>query len=133
MWMRLHAFPTAVLTASGLKGIISAERHPQAKCYLLCRKGTIFSEFKKRPPETVSVNCRRICKPSSVLQTVTREGNLRSSYHLSGAAYPPATGEQPLITGIHGLAGCSRIPLQSCQSSLWALTPLFHPYRSNAV
>ena len=32
MWDVSHAFPTAVLTASGLKGIISAEWHPQAKC-----------------------------------------------------------------------------------------------------
>ena len=31
MWDVSHAFPPAVLTASGLKGIISAEWHPQAK------------------------------------------------------------------------------------------------------
>lgn len=29
-WAGSRAFPTAVLTASGLKGIISAGRHPQA-------------------------------------------------------------------------------------------------------
>ena len=31
MWDVSHAFPPAVLTASGLKGMISAEWHPQAK------------------------------------------------------------------------------------------------------
>ena len=34
MWDVSHAFPPAVLTASGLKGIISAEWHPQAKLIL---------------------------------------------------------------------------------------------------
>lgn len=43
---------------------------------------------------------RWICKPDSVPQ--------RGLYHLSVAAYPPATSEQPLAAGILGLAGdCS--------------------------
>jgi len=38
---------------------------------------------------------RYACKPDSV-----------ESYHLSDAAYPPASGEQPSNAGLHGLANC---------------------------
>ena len=94
--------------------------------------GKEYFPHKKRPPGIRrTLNYGRIYKPSSVLQTGTHTDTLRSSYHLSVAAYPPATDEQPLTAGIHGLAGCSRIPPECRHYSPWALTPHFHPYRSN--
>jgi len=50
------------------------------------------------------------------------------SYHLSNATYPPAAGEQPLITGIFGLAAFRYVPRRCHQRRLWALTSHFHPY-----
>ena len=69
-----------------------------------------YQQQKKRPsPKRRTLNCGGSI--SRVLYfRLMPGGTLRSSYHLSVAAYPPATDEQPLTAGIHGLAGCSRIP-----------------------
>ena len=41
---------------------------------------------------------------------------------------PPASGEQPLIAGIHGLATRETYCRAASLSPRWALTPPFHPY-----
>lgn len=56
--------------------------------------------------------------------------------HLSRAAVscrlkqptPPASGEQPLIAGIHGLATRETYCRAASLPPRWALTPPFHPY-----
>lgn len=56
--------------------------------------------------------------------------------HLSRAAVscrlkqptPPASGEQPLIAGIHGLATRETYCRATSLPPRWALTPPFHPY-----
>ena len=44
------------------------------------------------------------------------------------ATYPPASGEQPLIAGIHGLATRETYCRAASLPPRWALTPPFHPY-----
>lgn len=44
------------------------------------------------------------------------------------ATYPPASGEQPLIAGIHGLATRETYCRVTSLPPRWALTPPFHPY-----
>ena len=44
------------------------------------------------------------------------------------ATYPPASGEQPLTAGIHGLATHGTYGRATSLPPRWALTPPFHPY-----
>ena len=44
------------------------------------------------------------------------------------ATYPPASGEQPLTAGIHGLATRGTYGRTTSLPPRWALTPPFHPY-----
>ena len=77
------------------------------------------------------VTCRP-CKPGSVPEADF--GPLSFIYdgsHLPPpATYPPASGEQPLIAGIHGLATHGTYGRMTSLPPRWALTPPFHPYRS---
>ena len=72
----------------------------------------------------------RSCKPGSVPEP--KPGPLSFIYggsHLpSLATYPPASGEQPLIAGIHGLATHGTYCRATSLPPRWALTPPFHPY-----
>ena len=74
----------------------------------------------------------RPCKPGSV--PGASPGPLSFIYdgsHLPPpATYPPASGEQPLIAGIHGLATHGTYGRTTSLPPRWALTPPFHPYRS---
>jgi len=74
----------------------------------------------------------RPCKPGSVPEADF--GSLSFIYdgsHLPPpATYPPASGEQPLIAGIHGLATHGTYGRMTSLPPRWALTPPFHPYRS---
>ena len=45
------------------------------------------------------------------------------------ATYPPASDEQPLFAGIHGLATYGTYGRSTSLPPRWALTPPFHPYR----
>ena len=77
------------------------------------------------------VTCRP-CKPGSVPEADS--GPLSFIYDGSRlpppATYPPASGEQPLIAGIHGLATHGTYGRTTSLPPRWALTPPFHPYRS---
>lgn len=81
--------------------------------------------------EAPSVTCRP-CKPGSVPEAIL--GPLSFIYdgsHLPPpATYPPASGEQPFIAGIHGLATHGTYGRMTSLPPRWALTPPFHPYRS---
>ncbi len=72
----------------------------------------------------------RSCKPGSV--PGPKSGPLSFIYggsHLpSQATYPPASGEQPLVAGIHGLATHGTYCRATLLPPRWALTPPFHPY-----
>ena len=74
----------------------------------------------------------RPCKPGSV--PGADPGSLSFIYdgsHLPPpATYPPASDEQPLIAGIHGLATHGTYGRMTSLPPRWALTPPFHPYRS---
>ena len=89
------------------------------------RQGEIFRT--KISPLT----CRS-CKPGSV--PGANPGPLSFIYdgsHLPPpATYPPASDEQPLIAGIHGLATHGTYGRMTSLPPRWALTPPFHPYRS---
>ncbi len=74
----------------------------------------------------------RPCKPGSV--PGADPGSLSFIYdgsHLPPpATYPPASDEQPFIAGIHGLATHGTYGRMTSLPPRWALTPPFHPYRS---
>ena len=72
----------------------------------------------------------RPCKPGSVPEADF--GSLSFIYGgsrlPSPATYPPASDEQPLIAGIHGLATHGTYGRVTSLPPRWALTPPFHPY-----
>ncbi len=73
----------------------------------------------------------RPCKPGSVLRTDGPEplSFIYGGSHLpSPATYPPASGEQPLNAGVHGLATRGTYGRPASLPPRWALTPPFHPY-----
>ena len=70
------------------------------------------------------VMCRT--RRSGVCHLSKRHGCPRAS-----AAYPPAMDEQSLTAGIFGLATHGMCGLLCRHRSRWALTPPFHPYRSD--
>ena len=80
---------------------------------------------------TPLVTCRP-CKPGSVPEADF--GPLSFIYdgsHLPPpATYPPASDEQPFIAGIHGLATHGTYGRMTSLPPRWALTPPFHPCRS---
>ena len=80
---------------------------------------------EKRHPRT----CRP-CKPGSVPGTMPGPLSfIWDGSHLPPlATYPPASGEQPLIAGIHGLATRETYCRVTSLPPRWALTPPFHPY-----
>ncbi len=72
----------------------------------------------------------RSCKPGSV--PGANPGPLSFIWDGSllppRATYPPASGEQPLTAGIHGLATHGTYGRATSLPPRWALTPPFHPY-----
>ena len=87
------------------------------------------TEKKGCPVGTPLCTCRP-CKPGSV--PGADSGPLSFIYdgsHLPPpATYPPASDEQPLIAGIHGLATHGTYCRVTSLPPRWALTPPFHPY-----
>ena len=87
------------------------------------------TEKKGCPDGTPLCTCRP-CKPGSV--PGADSGPLSFIYdgsHLPPpATYPPASDEQPLIAGIHGLATHGTYCRVTSLPPRWALTPPFHPY-----
>ena len=91
------------------------------------------SATRNRPPlreeATAGAVCRP-CKPGSV--PGPKPGPLSFIYDGGHppppATYPPASGEQPLTAGIHGLATHGTYCRTTSLPPRWALTPPFHPY-----
>ena len=76
-------------------------------------------------------SCKR-CKPSSVPLTGPLSFIYDRSHLRPPATYPSASGEQPLIADIHGLATRKAYSRTTLLPPRWALTPPFHPYRPTA-
>ena len=102
-------------------GYCSRSRRP-SRCGSGPKKGDAAG---KRHPRT----CRP-CKPGSVPGANPGPLSFISGGSLlpSQATYPPASGEQPLIAGIHGLATRETYCRAASLPPRWALTPPFHPY-----
>lgn len=93
--------------------------------FAACAGDTKRGCCEKQHPRT----CRP-CKPGSVPGTMPGPLSfIWDGSHLPPlATYPPASGEQPLIAGIHGLATRETYCRVTSLPPRWALTPPFHPY-----
>jgi len=76
-------------------------------------------------PEKSSRSISRVLYPGEPGVCHLSAGRCR---HPPVAAYPSASGEQPYLSDIHGLATHSAYGVPRHRGTRWALTSPFHPY-----